>query len=223
METTESIKIGDFTASAVSACALTTGVLAESYRIMSQQHPSTLFTRLGGLFFRTLIRRAVNDGRADLVVAKRNSVGRVDGFAVLVHTKSWLSETVRQYPAAFAMASVAALARPTAWPGLLSRIQYRLSQRSVGQDGRPAPSPPDLPGIELYMLAVRPGSEGQGCGRALIRGVEQRVRGAGGARYKVFTPVANRRANRFYRRNGLTRIGHVEPIDMDMNVYVKDL
>ena len=189
---------------------------------MSQRFPATLFTRLGGRFFRTLIRCAVEHGTADFVVATNHRENRVDGFAVLVHTKTWISETVRRYPAAFTLAAGAAMVRPAVWLRLASRFRSRISRRPAAVDGHEVVLP-ELPDHELYMVAVRPESEGRGCGRALIRGVEQSVRSAGSTRYKVFTAVSNRRANRFYRNNGLSHVGQVEPSDVDMNVYIKDV
>jgi ribosomal protein S18 acetylase RimI-like enzyme len=222
VNTAETTLDGDLSIGAVSPRALSSHVIEESYRIMRQRFPATLFTRLGGFFFRTLIQRAVEHGKADLVVATNVAADSVVGFAVLVHTKSWIKETVRRYPAAFAMAAGAALVKPSVWLRLFSRLQSRFSKRGA-EEPEPHPDLAELPETELYLIAVRPENEGQGCGRALMSGVEQSVRRAGSARYSVFTPVTNHRANRFYVEYGLSRIGHLEPLDMDMNVYVKDL
>lgn len=212
--------------SALTARALDHRVLCESYRIMSQQLPTTLFTRLGAMFFRTLIGRAVRYGRADMLVATRSGVGRVDGFAVFTPTRTWITETVRRYPAAFAMASGAAMVKPRVWQRLVHRSAHRLSTTSLGQGeawARETHDLPEFPEPSLYMIAVRPGREGQGIGRALLDEVDRSARRSGKARYSVYTEVSNQRANRFYLSNGLTHVGHSKPIDIDFNVYVRDL
>jgi len=221
--TPNAIASGDLSVRAVSTCTLTTRVLRESYRIMREQLPTTLFTRLGALFFRTLIRNAVKNGNADLVVARQDSGDRVDGFALLTHTSSWISETVRRYPAAFAMAAGSAAVRPRVWQQLASRGLTHFSTPHRAQNGPPAPELPALPEPSLYVIAVRPEREGLGIGRALLGEVERSVMRAGNAHYTVYTASSNHRANRFYLRNGLAHVGNQRPADMDMNVYVKEV
>jgi mycothiol synthase len=60
---------------------------------------------------------------------------------------------------------------------------------------------------EIYSIAVRPGSEGRGLGKALARAGLEHAAAAGDERGLLYADAANRRAVEIYRGLGFTETG----------------
>ncbi|MEV4891543.1 GNAT family N-acetyltransferase [Nonomuraea sp. NPDC055795] len=74
------------------------------------------------------------------------------------------------------------------------------------------PADPELGcDAEIYALAVRPGHERQGYGRALLRASAADLAAAGFGSLAIRVRTGNERARRFYTSLGGTRTGEVPP------------
>ena len=84
-----------------------------------------------------------------------------------------------------------------------------LGQRGASEALRKHYGGPAEDGGYVHNLAVFPGHTGQGVGRALLAHAERLVRAESDRAY-LFVSDFNRRAHRFYEREGYVEIGYVE-------------
>lgn len=63
---------------------------------------------------------------------------------------------------------------------------------------------------ELYSFYIDPAEWGKGYGRALWRGVEERLSAGGCLEVALWVFEANHRARTFYERLGFTSVGHIQ-------------
>ncbi|MGN6169807.1 MAG: GNAT family N-acetyltransferase [Solirubrobacteraceae bacterium] len=91
---------------------------------------------------------------------------------------------------------------------------------------REDPEPPPVGTINLWQLFVRPAWHGRGIANVLMEAAVHEARQRGFTRMRLWTPQDQRRARRFYEREGWTltgRIHYESPFGLPVVEYIRNL
>jgi ribosomal protein S18 acetylase RimI-like enzyme len=182
------------------------------------QIASGFLSRLGRAFLRQLY-AAIPSCPAGFGYVWQEADGRVSGFiACATSTGRLYRQALWRRGALMAVVLARFLVRPAVLHQMWQTLRY---PKEAEKD--PSGASADLPPAEVLSIAVAPGAQGRGVGKALMAAALEEFRRRGVGRVKVAVGAANQTANAFYRRCGfalrLVRQHHGQP----MNVYVADL
>ena len=161
--------------------------------------PEAFLPTLGQRFLTRLYRALVADPAAACLVA--DTAAGVVGFAAGVTS---VGACYRRFALRHGVPAALAAAARLVRPGTLRKLweTARYPARARGQ-ARP------LPAAELLAIAVAPGWQGGGTGRALAEGVLAGLADLGVTEAKVVVAAGNTAANRFYERVGFQLWGQL--------------
>ena len=167
-------------------------------RLHADGMPEAFLPTLGPRFLSRLYRALAADPDAVALVAE--GVDGVVGFAAGVPSVGgFYRRFARGQGPAAALAAAPRLVRPTVARRLLETVRYPAAGNGNGP----------LPDAELLSIAVAPGWQAGGTGRALADGVLDGLAGRGVDDIKVVVGAANQGANRFYAKVGFRDAGQL--------------
>ena len=102
-----------------------------------------------------------------------------------------------------------ALGRSDVWCLLALDDQEVIGHVALSLFSMEDPEPPPAGTINLWQLFVRPAWQGRGIATVLIEAAASEARRRGFTRMRLWTPQGQRRARRFYEREGWTQTGDV--------------
>jgi glycosyltransferase involved in cell wall biosynthesis/ribosomal protein S18 acetylase RimI-like enzyme len=172
------------------------GDVAAVSRLHRQALPDAFLPSLGDAFLRRLY-RAMTADRGSVVLVAENGSGVIGFAAGTVSVRSFYRLFLRRYGPGAALVAAPRLIRPAVL-------------RRVRETARYPTTVAGAPESELLSIAVAPGHESKGVGRALawdlLRGLAKR----GADEVKVVVAAENQRANGFYEKAGFRQVGHLE-------------
>ena len=187
--------------------------IGSAVRLHLHAFPDFFLSQLGPRFLREFYLSFLMDPVAMAFVARNQSDGVVGAIVGPLDPRGYFSRLLRRRWWAFCLASLAALLRsPSSAPRLARALVYR------GE----APGGPFR--ALLSSIAVSPGLQGKGIGRALVlRWLDEaRSRGASGC-YLTTDAENNDPVNRFYLSQGWkVESAYTTPEGRKMNRYVYD-
>jgi predicted N-acetyltransferase YhbS len=119
-----------------------------------------------------------------------------------------------------------ALRRPDVWCLLVLDGERVIAHVALSLVTLEDPEPPPAGVVNLWQLFVRPAWHGRGIANELMEAAVQEASRRGFSRMRLWTPMGQRRARRFYEREGWTLTGAVHgdsPSGLPMVEYARDL
>jgi GNAT superfamily N-acetyltransferase len=119
-----------------------------------------------------------------------------------------------------------ALGRSDVWCLLALVDEDVIGNVALSLRTRENPEPPPVEMINLWQLFVRPAWHGRGIADALMKAAVHEARQRGFTQMRLWTPQGQRRARRFYEREGWTLSGdvhHKSPFGLPVVEYIRNL
>jgi glycosyltransferase involved in cell wall biosynthesis/ribosomal protein S18 acetylase RimI-like enzyme len=168
-------------------------------RLHRQALPDAFLPTLGEGFLRRLY-RAMSADPGSLVLVAENGSGVIGFAAGTVSVRSFYRRFMRRHGAGAALAAAPHLLRPEVLRRVRETARYPVALMGA-------------PEAELLSIAVAPGSESKGVGRALARDLLAGLARRGADDVRVVVAADNGRANRFYASAGFRPAADLEVHD----------